>query len=540
MRQKNLGQTAGSALIHMDIRLQREHSTMFRHKLFGNAAAAILGLAAVLGTNAANAQINLDTDTMGLTYAMETVLSTDALDVDGAKYYEVGTDNGSDDAVVVMVGVASTSTSDRVLVQFDLTGLVFRKALTSGSLTVGGTVEDESVSLLGGGDAKSNTALFSVTGASYDKITPITLAADYNIGTAGMGTITMTATNVDLASLLGADNPAVMNTASYSGAIKLGKALKETVAPTNPLTTVDSSFQMFAAIPPGTATTSVATVGSFTVGLVDSPPLDADTGIAVPDLAAIVADKDVVTSSYVKFMGDFSFASKVTLDAAANCEQAGMTDTIDLRDVEGEGDDLVILDTTDPTAVGAFDSAMYLCITVDSDDEDLRIPATGKYMAMTMYKGIENAAMPPPPGEGDLGMIERDGTTVHLPYLTTNAKWNQRIYIVNRGPAAEYFMEFNGADDVAGSMATGTLLAKSTTVMMASDVVTVGEGGSTSGTLTVETQQRYVDVATNQVHRKTVRPTRWCTRPNKRGSRPAAPAAANREEGLRPLFSFLG
>ena len=38
--------------------------------------------------------------------------------------------------------------------------------------------------------------------------------------------------------------------------------------------------------------------------------------------------------------------------------------------------------------------------------------------------------------EQTLGAIMRDGTTIRLPYLTTNAKFNQRLYIVNRGGAA--------------------------------------------------------------------------------------------------------
>ena len=55
MELKNLGQTAASALIHTDIPLEREHWTMFRNKISGIAAAATLGLAAMLGSTAAHA-----------------------------------------------------------------------------------------------------------------------------------------------------------------------------------------------------------------------------------------------------------------------------------------------------------------------------------------------------------------------------------------------------------------------------------------------------------------------------------------------------
>ena len=62
-----------------------------------------------------------------------------------------------------------------------------------------------------------------------------------------------------------------------------------------------------------------------------------------------------------------------------------------------------------------------------------RIPETGAYTAMGSYTGIDDAAIGPKPRAQTLGAIGRDGTTVRLPYLTTNAKFNQRLYIVNRG-----------------------------------------------------------------------------------------------------------
>ena len=83
MELKNLGQTAASALIHTDIRLEREHWTMFRNKTLGIAAAATFGLAAMLGSTSANAVINLtatnaddsanDRTMPAVTYAKETL-----------------------------------------------------------------------------------------------------------------------------------------------------------------------------------------------------------------------------------------------------------------------------------------------------------------------------------------------------------------------------------------------------------------------------------------------------------------------------------
>ena len=142
----------------------------------------------------------------------------------------------------------------------------------------------------------------------------------------------------------------------------------------------------------------------------------------------------------------------------------------------------------------------------DTDDMDApRIPDTDAYTAMGSYKALDNAASGPMGMQRELGEINRDGTTVHLPYLTTNNKFSQRLRIVNRSSAdAKYEMEFHGADDEAGSMATGMLDGDSITVMNLRDgmVVTPGNGNSTSGTLIVEADSGDIDVATIQVNRE--------------------------------------
>ena len=80
------------------------------------AGAAMLGTAALLGTNAANAQ-NLDMDEDGHTYARETVLTTGSLEADGAKYYLLGQPTAHEMMFTAMVGVGAgreRQDSDRV------------------------------------------------------------------------------------------------------------------------------------------------------------------------------------------------------------------------------------------------------------------------------------------------------------------------------------------------------------------------------------------------------------------------------------------
>ena len=63
---------------------------MLSKKSMGIAGAAMLGTAALLGTNAAYA-IKADGGDEAVTYAMESVVKTGALEEDGTMYYLLGT-----------------------------------------------------------------------------------------------------------------------------------------------------------------------------------------------------------------------------------------------------------------------------------------------------------------------------------------------------------------------------------------------------------------------------------------------------------------
>ena len=62
---------------------------MSSRKPFGVVGATMLGIMALLGTNAANAVLNLDTDMGGVTYAKETLTGTGSVTVAGETYYMV-------------------------------------------------------------------------------------------------------------------------------------------------------------------------------------------------------------------------------------------------------------------------------------------------------------------------------------------------------------------------------------------------------------------------------------------------------------------
>jgi len=440
MELKNLGQTAASALIHTDIRLEREHWTMFRQKLLGIAAAATLGTAAMLGSTAAYAvkicDSSIDTRAAlteeggdcfdSVTFAAETLLmggtnvtaASDATDT--TVYYNI-----LDELFLGVPTDIGATAGDTYMVTVRLDGMVFR-----GAAALTGTTS-ATFSLALGGAAGDAIAVFRLsTGALSSADGALSLDADYAVSAQG-GSATLTIRNRTLADL---EIEGVDGTATRSGgSIMVAGALNETAAPMNPTADVGADgFMMFEA---GRTT---ASLGTLTVG-VKAMHRQASDGEAVDALEDIMligdnSDTPPAPNSSVTFSGDFSFASKVFVHGDDDCGALATdahvatpnTDTdeataeADLRMMEGEDDAAVILGTTSAVDVSDFDTPQTLCVMVDPEAEDpMRIPATSAYTAMGSYTGIADAAIGPMPEEQTLGMIARNGTTVRLPSLST-------------------------------------------------------------------------------------------------------------------------
>ena len=165
----------------------------------------------------------------------------------------------------------------------------------------------------------------------------------------------------------------------------------------------------------------------------------------------------------------------------------------------------VMDDLMEQTPLAFTEAAQHLCISVYTGDEAVAIPATAPYMVTTAYAaGTMDAGWPPNPGEHALGRITHDGTTVHIPYLTTWENYNQRIVVSNRGPnPADYEITFRpeeGTTATPGMYATGTLDGESTMVLKATGVVTLEGGTRTAATFVAEAQSTQIDVATVMVN----------------------------------------
>ena len=467
----------------------------------------------------ATAMAVVDAEMAGsFTYAAETLLmGTDNVteasdDSDTAAYYNIG---GDDVHLAAPVGIAATE-GDTYVVTFTLDGMVFQDGVAAGDLDPG------TWSLATGGASGDKLAVFRLTDGTIETTAALNLEANFAIS-GSAGTATMTITNQTLAGL---GIPGVSGREEHKGTvIKVAAALDEDAMAMNATADVAASFKKFV------DGMSIASVGSLLVGF--EAHRSASTGdaiVAITEIIVTADDGDGDPQSTVTFMGDFSFANKVYTHGDADCGVAigdtgdsGTPDT-DLAATETDllmrDDDMEVSDTTMTKAVNVADAddplttRRHLCIMVQGEDDESedgmdapRIPETGAYTAMGSYTGIDDAAIGPKPQAQTLGMIGRNGTTVRLPYLTTNAKFNQRLYIVNRGSEAGYEMDFQEGD-TAGALAIGTLDPDSRTIISVGGtatqdpLVTIGEGGSTSGSLIIEAGPGMIDVVTVQVSRE--------------------------------------
>ena len=281
------------------------------------------------------------------------------------------------------------------------------------------------------------------------------------------------------------------NTASYAGAVRVANALTETTDPKNPTAIVEAGFLKYQAGDNTDDTQLKATVGSFMIGAAEADYLVAGDGVAITDLADLIMP--AADDSSVVFSGDFSFAKAAWLSSSVDCSVPGTMDLIkrDAETGEATGERELKAQTPeqiigDATASPPVAGTPYLCIDVynsEAEDESEKatvIPETDNYEVTTSYvAGTTGAVFPPSGGTFSLGRIERNGTTVQLPYLTTHGPYNQRIVIVNRGGEASYSFSFteeeDGAMATAGADAKGTLAAKATTYLSLrhSDLVTL-------------------------------------------------------------------
>jgi hypothetical protein len=430
------------------------------------------------------------------TYAAETLMTNMVQEVEGdsTTYYNISGTAGP--LVLSAPADIGATAGDVYVVVITLDGMVFRDAQLLDRALTGGTFE-----VATGGAPGDKLVVYRLTSEGVDAAEGVlSLTAQFAVSEEG-GSATLTMTNQTLAGL---NIEGVSGRKAHSGnVIKVASALKETTMANDLIAEVVSSFKKFK------GGMTIGNLGSLTVE-VEPRHRMAINGSDVVNLEEILLNEtdDGVADSSVSFMGDFSFASSVFVHGDANCGTAGVAG-MDIRIMEGEGDDAVVTDTTMAVSLDANGTTNtaentswmnYLCIMVQGDDTDdmdaPRIPDTSAYTATGSYKALDMAADGPMGVERILGAITRDGTTVRFPYLTTREGYVQRIRIVNRGGEAKYTLDYaTNAEAVAGTD-EGVLEPGERKVLVVSDVVEITGSTTTAGTLIVEAEPRTIDVAT--------------------------------------------
>jgi hypothetical protein len=363
------------------------------------------------------------------------------------------------------------------------------------------------------GDAGASRGLWILTGSMINDATLFRLDALLAVSEGG-GSINVAVSDpgFTVPGFDSAENHPITN------AVRLATALQETVElpAKSPEAKVDVGFMGFG----GTTRnlTKAASLGTIKLGVkpdlrnAQSPfvpgggsdivtALHSDagvSGITVAEEATTTATENPVTiagtTSFIGQKGKFGLVA--TPATPGDCSSIE-----DIRKTSATSPSMILDEIKGQMAI-TFIMEQTLCVMVDGETV---IPETGAYTVETSYKGLANAAFPPAGGTHALAAIGRNGTTFRIPYITTDAGYNQRFVIVNRGAATTYsFGEFEveearGVMVAAGMDASGGL-PQGTTVLRAEDVVDITGGSRVAGTLTIVADDSTIDAAVQQVN----------------------------------------
>lgn len=469
-----------------------------------------------------------------VTYAKETFVKATARPVTGVGTLYVLAPTHMIAGPADIIGVGTDLNMYEVV--FTLQNMVFAADVTGLVATRASDTDTDAVATFArvrGGAQDDNYVVFGAeTSSNVIKANDmLTLTATFAVTADGPGGIIRTVTNKNLSATTGL---AVTMTHENPEAIKVVRALKETVMPAdpNPMAAAGHNFMAFG----GTALNPAlrTSVGTVQIGVqegvrdarvaadtntadagtqdnVDTTmvtltgPVDATgTALATNDgntgivASGVLDDPLDAAGSNVTFSGEFGFVK--TLALAADCSVGTLSEIrkADKTDREKLTDETMEMEADD------FATAMHLCIAVDGETD---IPATGPYTVTTVYKGPATNAFPPVGGTHNLAMIDRSGTTVHIPLLNLNEGYNHRIILRNRsGSAVTYSMSFHpeaGTTATPGAMASGMVGAGQTMFLRAQDVVTLVGKQRTAATLRAPAASGTLDVSTSLTNLET-------------------------------------
>ena len=396
----------------------------------------------------------------------------------------------------------SATASDIVLLYVALTGMAFHDEV---SAYLGGQVD---FSLIQGGVKGDTTAVFRYTDAGFadnadanddsDRIT-IDVGAGDKLGVTAdqVGGVKVELVNATLEGVLGAGN--ARTTVSRPRAVEGVPGVVRTVTPATPIARVRHGFQAF----DDGGTHRAARLAELKLDLPAPPkPLEADGGELFIDAMITVGE------SRARLLGDLSFAEAVRVTeegtTSATCPGSdGFPWPIAEDGTATEWLPLIPPGQTDVIFLGGGDE-LYICIEAKADTA---IPAASYQVELDFAPptGTSFADYVSPVEDVivDVGAIRRDGTTIHIPYVSTHPKFNQRFQIVNNGAATTYAFTFKTEEGITaapGDAATGDL-PKGTTHLKLADVVTLTGGTRASATFTAVAMKSNIEMSSLLVAR---------------------------------------
>jgi len=437
------------------------------------------------------AVINLnDKDDAGskIAFAKEALLTTQKVTGnDSGTYYKV-TDAGAAGIIDVKVklGTGLANTQKR-FIRLELTNAVF-----TGASALSAVVDDTSATLPS--TATASTAVVVQGGADKDVYAILELTADGAITQDNIATINVAELGINAALAVGfkasvyetltaAVNQTAntsLNTKELTSVITTASGVKVSADNNTVTASVDKSFKEFV------TSVDYANLGKLVVSA--NTDTKGRTGATVT-----LADVIVEASSKVKLLGDFSVGTFAIGTAAATTNATAKDETVITYTSTAKT-------TSNDIALNAFNAAPFFTVGVDKD----KLIPKQTFNAEITFEKAADSAFAPAAQTVAVGTVAHNGTTIQVPYVTTFADYKQRLVLVNRGGAdAAYTVTFTpetGVTAAAGTAATGTLKAGKTTIISATDLVTLTGATRTAATVNIVAVSGNIDAATTTVN----------------------------------------
>ena len=263
------------------------------------------------------------------------------------------------------------------------------------------------------------------------------------------------------------------------------------VANDDNVATVNSGFTSFSASSLGATS---ATVGYLDTELLISSTTNAfnsnGTAVTAEDIIAVTDGTDNVQDLTIN--GDLSFGTWTLQLDSADCSQSSTV--VSIATAAATAGSFGTVAGLSPATLTAGD--WHICVEVDGSESIKKSDYTAE-LAELAEAGLTD----------DLGRITYDTTSIEVPYLTTFADYNQRLYIVNSGSTnAEYSISFvseAGVTVTPGTAATGVVPAGEMVALRATDVVALEGRTRTSAVIEVEGVDLDIQAATQTVNLST-------------------------------------